>query len=162
MVGPGSVSPHIVVGLRLLGGALSRDPLYRSVFCHRDAAFTILVVGALDPAFAEATVAHTQQVMQAVSPWSAGYSLLNFTATADPERIARTYDDDTTQAASCTSDRFRVGYDAARRRSCRGDRTRGGPMPGTHSAPCAGSRHAVSGIGSAPVFCPVDVIDRAK
>ena len=40
LTGPGSGSAQTIVELRLLGGALAREPQHRSAFCHRDAAFS--------------------------------------------------------------------------------------------------------------------------
>ena len=92
VAGPGSGSPQTVVELRLLGGALVREPLHRSAFCHRDAAFTLFTVGVPGDAPIEE---HARGVGQAVAPWSTGRSLPNFASSADPERIARMYDEDT-------------------------------------------------------------------
>ncbi|MGW5074325.1 FAD-binding oxidoreductase [Rhodococcus sp. NPDC004095] len=95
VAGPGSGSPQTVIELRLLGGALGREPRHRSAFCHRDASFALMVVGVLAPPVAEAVVEHARGVEQAVAAWSTGGTLPNFAASADPERIARCYDEDT-------------------------------------------------------------------
>ncbi|WP_443209325.1 FAD-binding oxidoreductase [Rhodococcus rhodochrous] len=95
VAGPGSHSPQTIIEMRLLGGALAREPRHRSAFCHRDAAFSLFVIGVLAPPSADAVVAHTQVIDRALAPWATGTSLPNFTATSDPDRIARTYDDDT-------------------------------------------------------------------
>ncbi|WP_433604678.1 FAD-binding oxidoreductase [Prescottella agglutinans] len=95
VAGPGSGSPQTMIELRLLGGALAREPRHRSAFCHRDAAFALTVVGVGAPPLAEAVVEHAHAVEQAVAPWATGGTLPNFAATADPERIARCYDEDT-------------------------------------------------------------------
>lgn len=95
VAGPGSGSPQTAVELRLLGGALAREPRHRSAFCHRDAAFSLMVAGVLAPPVADAVVAHAGAIEQAIAPWATGGTLPNFTATADPERIARCYDEDT-------------------------------------------------------------------
>ena len=47
--GPGSDSPQTIVELRLLGGALAREPRHRSAFCHRNAAYALSVIGVLAP-----------------------------------------------------------------------------------------------------------------
>ena len=101
VAGPESGSPQTVVELRLLGGALAREPLHRSAFCHRDAAFTLFTVGvpghgALDE--------HARKVEQAMAPWSTGGALPNFAAGVEPERIARTYDEDTVHWLSALAD----------------------------------------------------------
>lgn len=95
VAGPGSGSPQTVVELRLLGGALAREPRHRSAFCHRDASFALLAVGVLAPPIADAVVDHAHVIERALAPWTTGRTLPNFAATADPERIARCYDEDT-------------------------------------------------------------------
>ncbi|GAB2637504.1 FAD-binding oxidoreductase [Prescottella soli] len=95
VAGPGSGSPQTVIELRLLGGALAREPRHRSAFCHRGASFALMVVGVLAPPLAEAVVEHARVVAQAVATWVTGGALPNFAASADPERIARSYDEDT-------------------------------------------------------------------
>jgi FAD/FMN-containing dehydrogenase len=93
--GPGSQSPQTVVELRLLGGALAREPKHRSAFCHRDAAFTLFTIGVLAPPVADAVVPHAQALGRAMAPWTTGRALPNFAPSNDPEQIARTYDEDT-------------------------------------------------------------------
>ncbi|MBO9531705.1 MAG: FAD-binding oxidoreductase [Solirubrobacteraceae bacterium] len=95
LAGPGSRSPQTVVELRLLGGKVREAPVHRSAFSHRDAAFTFLAVGVLAPEIAEAVPAHGAALEAAIEPWSTGFTLPNFTATDDPERLSRSYDDDT-------------------------------------------------------------------
>lgn len=95
LAGPGSRSPQVVVELRLLGGKVAQAPEHRSAFSHRDAAFTFLSVGVLAPEIAEIVPVHAAALKAAVEPWSTGYTLPNFTATDDPQRLARCYDEDT-------------------------------------------------------------------
>lgn len=95
VAGPGSGSPQTVIELRLLGGALAREPRHRSAFCHRDASFALMVAGVLVPPLAATVVEHAGVVERAVSPWSTGRTLPNFSASSDPARIARSYDEDT-------------------------------------------------------------------
>lgn len=104
VAGPGSGSPQTVIEVRLLGGALAREPLHRSAFCHRDAPFTLLSVGVLAPPGGDAVIGHAQEIDRALAPWATGRSLPNFTASADPEQIARTYDDDTAHWLSALAD----------------------------------------------------------
>lgn len=101
VAGPESGSPQTVVEVRLLGGAIAREPRHRSAFCHRNAVFTLFTAGvplpvqrAIDADVAP-VVSHAGRVEQAMSPWSTGRSLPNFASSADPERIARMYDEDT-------------------------------------------------------------------
>ncbi|MFG1784762.1 FAD-binding oxidoreductase [Rhodococcus oryzae] len=95
VAGPGSGSPQTVIELRLLGGALAREPRHRSAFCHRDASFALMGAGVLAPPLAQSVVEHALVVEQAMTAWTTGATLPNFAASADPERIARSYDEDT-------------------------------------------------------------------
>lgn len=95
VAGPGSGSPQTLVELRLLGGALAREPRHRSAFCHRGASFALMVAGVLAPPVAEAVVEHARMIDRAMTPWTTGGTLPNFAANDDPERIARCYDEDT-------------------------------------------------------------------
>ena len=110
VAGPGSGSPQAIVELRLLGGALARQPRHRSAFCHRDAAFALTTIGVLMPEVAGAVADHAAAVAQAVSPWSTGGQLPNFGASYDPARPARVYSEDTLHWLAALADR----YDPAR------------------------------------------------
>jgi len=92
--GPGSQSPQTLVELRLLGGALAREPRHRSAFCHRDAAYGLSVIGVLAPPAGAAVAAHAAELVDAVAPWSTGGQMPNFAASDDPDRPARCYDED--------------------------------------------------------------------
>lgn len=104
VAGPGSGSPQTVVELRLLGGALAREPRHRSAFCHRDASFALMVAGVLAPPVAEAVADHAYVLGQAMAAWTTGANLPNFSAGADPARIARCYDEDTRHWLSALAD----------------------------------------------------------
>lgn len=95
VAGPGSQSSQTVIELRLLGGALAREPRHRSAFCHRDASFALMVAGVLVPPSADAVVGHAQRIDRVMAPWTTGRALPNFAPSDDPEQIARTYDEDT-------------------------------------------------------------------
>ena len=92
--GPGSSSPQTIVEVRLLGGALAREPRYRSAFCHRDAAYALSVIGVLAPAGGEAVAVHAAALVGAVAPWATGGQMPNFAASADPSRPGRCYNAD--------------------------------------------------------------------
>lgn len=104
VAGPGSGSPQTVVELRLLGGALARAPRHRSAFCHRRAAFSLMVAGVSAPPVAEVVTAHAHAVEQALTSWTTGTALPNFSTSADPARIARCYDEDTRHWLSALAD----------------------------------------------------------
>jgi FAD/FMN-containing dehydrogenase len=92
VAGPQSGSPQVMVELRLLGGALRREPAAKSAYCHRDAGLSLLVIGVpADPR----VVPHTARTMDAMAPFLTGRELPNFGASVDPGRNARVYDEDT-------------------------------------------------------------------
>lgn len=93
--GAGSGSPQFLVELRLMGGALAREPEHASALGHRDAAYSLLVIGAAVPEIAEAVKGHNAAVQAALAPWLTGGELPNFGARTGKERMARVYDDST-------------------------------------------------------------------
>ena len=106
VAGPGSGSPQAIVELRLLGGALAREPRHRSSFCQRNALFSVAVIGALLPEIAEYVVGHAAAVVQVVAPWSTGGQMANFAPSYDPARPARVYSDDTRHWLAALADRY--------------------------------------------------------
>ena len=90
--GPGSGSVQTLVEVRMLGGALAREPEHRSAFCHRDAAFAVTIIGV---PVADAVRTQADALVAALAPWSTGGQLPNFAPSADPGRAARVYDEDT-------------------------------------------------------------------
>lgn len=92
--GPDSGSPQAITEVRLLGGALSRSDR-PSAFCHRTATYSLLLIGVLAPAVADAVPVHSAAVMDAMAPWSTGRELPNFSPAADPAGLARCYDEAT-------------------------------------------------------------------
>ena len=106
LVGPGSGSPQVIVELRLLGGAMAREPRHRSAFCHRDAAFALTLIGLKVPEIAEMVVSHASAVVDAVAPWSTGGQLPNFAPSYDPARPSRVYSEDTLHWLAALADRY--------------------------------------------------------
>jgi len=104
--GPGSGSPQTIVELRLLGGALAREPRRRSAFCHRDAAYALSVVGVLVPPVAELVTGHAAELVAALAPWSTGGQMPNFAASDDPGRPGRCYSDDTLHWLTALAKRY--------------------------------------------------------
>ena len=92
--GPGSGSPQVLVEIRRLGGAIARAPRHPSAFCHRDAEYSLIVVGVPlpDPT---PVASHASGLVGAMQPWAHEGLLANFSASSDPERIARCYDAET-------------------------------------------------------------------
>ncbi len=95
VAGPGSGSVQTIVELRLLGGALAREPRHASALCHRDAAYALATIGALVPPAAEQVPGHAERVVAALAPWGTGGQHPNFAPEAGPARLARCYDEDT-------------------------------------------------------------------
>ncbi|MGE0215975.1 FAD-binding oxidoreductase [Mycolicibacterium sp.] len=106
VAGPGSGSPQVIVELRLLGGALAREPRHRSAFCHREAAFALTVIGAPIPEIAAAVVEHATAVTAAMTPWATGGQFPNFAPSYDPGRAARVYTDDTRHWLAALAQRY--------------------------------------------------------
>jgi hypothetical protein len=91
VAGPGS---PLVVELRRLGGAIAKDATQPSAVSHRDAAYSLGLVGR--PAN-EATADAAAKTMAALAAWSTGGRMVNFGASDDPAEIAKAYDPDTLQ-----------------------------------------------------------------
>ncbi|KGI67407.1 FAD-binding oxidoreductase [Mycolicibacterium rufum] len=106
VAGPGSGSPQAIVELRMLGGALAREPRHRSAFCRRDAAFSLLTIGVAAPAIAATVVEHAGAVASAVAPWATGEQMPNFAPSYDPARPARVYTEDTLHWLAALADRY--------------------------------------------------------
>ena len=104
--GPGTNSPQTIVELRMLGGALAREPRHRSAFCHRDAAFSLAVIGVLAPPAGDAVVGHAAALCEALAPWATGGQMPNFAPSNDPGRPARVYDEDTLHWLTALADRY--------------------------------------------------------
>lgn len=95
VAGPHAESPQVIVELRLLGGALARTAGAASAFCHRDASFNLVTIGALVPPVAEAVPAHAAAVLDALAPFATGGAMPNFARADDPARLNRCYDEPT-------------------------------------------------------------------
>jgi hypothetical protein len=93
--GPDSGSVQTIVDIRMLGGALAREGLHRSAFCHRDAACSLTVIGVPAPPAAEAVRSQAAPLVAELTPWSTGGQLPNFAPSDDAGRAARVYDEDT-------------------------------------------------------------------
>ncbi|MCC5581986.1 FAD-binding oxidoreductase [Microtetraspora sp. AC03309] len=91
--GPDVEVPFAVVELRHLGGALARPARPENAVGGRDAAFSLMVIGAPVPELFEAVIpAAAGAVFGAVEPWLTGGALLNFLgAETAPEQIARAW-----------------------------------------------------------------------
>jgi hypothetical protein len=89
VAGPARDVPLVMVELRQLGGALSRQPAVPNAVAGREGAYSAFVLGALVPGAADAVPAAGARVLEALGPWAPGTSLLNFLGDATtPERVA--------------------------------------------------------------------------
>lgn len=112
VAGPAADVPLAVVELRQLGGALGRAPERPNAVGGRDAAFSVLVIGAPVPELLETVIPATgQAVLDALAPWSTGGSLLNFQGSAlAPAQLARAWPEPVLRRLAELKDR----YDPAR------------------------------------------------
>jgi hypothetical protein len=86
--GPDVDIPLVLVELRLMGGALARQPRVPNAVSGRDAAFSMFVLGPLVPGLEEIVPAVGGGVLEAMSPWLTGTSQLNFLGDAlTPEAV---------------------------------------------------------------------------
>ncbi len=90
LTGPGSGSPQVLVEVRQMGGAVAREGEHEAAFSSRDAAYSVLTVGIPEVPGVEA---HAAAVLEALTPWTGGHRLPNFTFT--PEEYADAYGEQT-------------------------------------------------------------------
>jgi hypothetical protein len=76
--GPQLDIPLIMVELRLLGGALARQPRVPNAVAGRDAAYSVLALGPGVPELAQVVPAVGRGVLGALHPWAAPGSMVNF------------------------------------------------------------------------------------
>ncbi|MFD1713432.1 FAD-binding oxidoreductase [Amnibacterium flavum] len=93
--GPGADSVQVAVELRLLGGAIARTPTGPSAMGHRDAAVSLITIGIAAGPVAAVTAADSARIMAAMQPWSTGGSMPNFSSSADPVDVRRSYPQET-------------------------------------------------------------------
>jgi FAD/FMN-containing dehydrogenase len=94
VAGHGSGSPQVMVEVRQLGGAYARGTEHPDSFVHRDARYSLLVVGmAPDPA----APAHAELVFAALAEWDNGKVWPNFGPVSDARSARRAYDEATLQ-----------------------------------------------------------------
>ncbi|HET7172307.1 MAG TPA: FAD-binding oxidoreductase [Gaiellales bacterium] len=77
--GPGSGSPLVSLEVRQLGGALGRPAAGGGALSHVDAEFAVYAVGlAMTPEMGAAAGAHLAELREALAPWLADTTYLNF------------------------------------------------------------------------------------
>ncbi|MFG1928356.1 FAD-binding oxidoreductase [Cryptosporangium sp. NPDC048952] len=91
LAGPEAECPQVVVEVRHLGGSYARPSEHPDAFDHRDAAYTVHAIGLGVPPVVEAANGHGAALLKELGPWTTGGCLPNFSASADPAEVARTY-----------------------------------------------------------------------
>jgi hypothetical protein len=86
--GIGSGSPQVMTEIRQLGGAYSRPGAHPSAFDHRDAGFSLLMIGLPD---IPGTIDHGQQVLKAMAPWAHDGMWPNFGPVHDRDSARAAY-----------------------------------------------------------------------
>lgn len=95
VAGPEVNSLLTMVEVRLMGGALGRQPRVPNAVAGREGAFTLLALGALPPGLEDRVAEVGESILDALSPWSTGTSLLNWLGeTSTPAEVARAWQPD--------------------------------------------------------------------
>jgi hypothetical protein len=90
--GPDVELPLVMVEMRLMGGAMARQPRVANAVGGRDAAFTLFTVGPLVPGLEQAVPAAGDALFGAMEPWLTGTGQLNFLGDAHtPEAVGRAW-----------------------------------------------------------------------
>lgn len=101
----GDASPHTIVELRALGGAVARPGAHPSAVSFRDAPYALFLSGVPMPDASE-LAAHAGQVLAAVGPWTHVGRLANFTTTPDPGAFEQCYDAATRDRLAALADEY--------------------------------------------------------
>ncbi|MFE0631645.1 FAD-binding oxidoreductase [Streptomyces sp. NPDC058864] len=94
LLGPGSGSPLVSVEIRMLGGALDREPAVPNAVSSRGLPFVLFGFGVGSPDQAGFLGSALDEVMKAMEPWSDGRRVVNFLSVeeaTDPERLSEVY-----------------------------------------------------------------------
>jgi hypothetical protein len=95
VAGPGASTVLTMVELRLMGGALGRQPEVPNAVSGREGAYSLLALGVLAPGIEELVPGLGTAVLEAMTPWSTSTSMLNWLgATATPAQVARAWTPD--------------------------------------------------------------------
>jgi FAD/FMN-containing dehydrogenase len=91
--GPAAPVPLAMAEIRQLGGALGRQPAVPGAVAGRSGAWSVLVLGSLEPGLAEAVPRAGRQVLAALRPWAAPGCVLNLLGdVSGPEEVLAAYD----------------------------------------------------------------------
>lgn len=91
VAGPDSGAPLAMVEIRLMGGALGRQPQVPNAVSGREGAFTLFTLGVLAPGIEGLVPAAGLGVLAAMAPWATGTTLVNWLGTATPAEVARAW-----------------------------------------------------------------------
>ncbi|MEU5460562.1 BBE domain-containing protein [Streptomyces althioticus] len=94
LLGPGSDSPLVSVEIRMLGGALDREPEVPNAVPSRGLPFVLFGFAVGAPDRAEFLSASLEEVMNAMEPWADRRRMVNFLSTeeaTDSERLSEVY-----------------------------------------------------------------------
>lgn len=119
VAGPQHDIPVVVVELRQLGGALSRQPESPNAVQGRDAAWSLFAIGVMAPGLEQVTPHVVESILDATRPWQTSTVLPNFlgaVGNGDPERLRKAYDPQTLERLLALKDEvdphnlFRLGH----------------------------------------------------
>jgi FAD/FMN-containing dehydrogenase len=83
VAGPRAQLPLVVVELRLMGGAMGRQPAHPNAVAGRDTAFSLMTTGPDVPALRAAVPAAAQAVHDALAPWRSRTTVTNWLGSLD-------------------------------------------------------------------------------
>src|SRR3954452_2297987 len=87
--------PMVMVEIRLLGGALARQPRVPNAVAGRDGAFQVFTLGPAVPELATVVPALGRGVLKALEPWKAPGCVTNFLGDVEgPAEVAASYPPD--------------------------------------------------------------------
>lgn len=92
--GPEADTPALLVEIRQLGGALSREPQEPNAVGNRDARFQLFAVAVGDPGLRQTLRPALQSLVDALAPWGTGTTQINFLTGYDttPEAVGKAYE----------------------------------------------------------------------
>ncbi len=116
LAGPDTECPLAMVELRLMGGAIGRQPRVPNAVAGREGAFSFLALGVLAPGIEQAVPQAGTTLVRALEPWSPGTALLNWLGAAGAEEVARAWQPETYRRLQSVkrrldpADLFRFGH----------------------------------------------------
>jgi FAD/FMN-containing dehydrogenase len=101
--GEGSGSPQVMAEIRQLGGAYARAGQHPNAFDHRDAGFSLLLVGIPD---IPGTTEHAEGTLAAMAPWAYDGMWPNFGPAHDAEAARKAYRPETLARLRAAADTY--------------------------------------------------------